>query len=220
MPEPASKEATPAKPKPPAKKPARRKQPAATEKPAKAQPSTTKDKPKKRATKQKVNRQKNDAFGRPTKYDPKYNEIAKELCLLGKTDEQIAEAFGVHFNTINIWKKKHPLFKVSIMDGREFADGRVAKSLYHRAIGYEHDDVHVSAYQGDVTLTPIRKHYPPDTQAASLWLRNRQPKLWRDKTEINHEVNGVVEVRNIAEIDRRQLMELAAIDVDVKEIEG
>jgi hypothetical protein len=25
------------------------------------------------------------------------------------------------------------------------------------------------------------EHYPPDTGAASLWLRNRQPEKWRDK---------------------------------------
>ena len=28
---------------------------------------------------------------------------------------------------------------------------------------------------------PYTEHYPPDTQAASLWLRNRQPRQWRDK---------------------------------------
>ena len=32
---------------------------------------------------------------------------------------------------------------------------------------------------------PYEVHHPPDTAAASLWLRNRQPKLWRDKHEID-----------------------------------
>ena len=36
----------------------------------------------------------------------------------------------------------------------------------------------------EIVITPTVKHYPPDTQAASLWLRNRQPQLWRDKTEV------------------------------------
>ena len=27
------------------------------------------------------------------------------------------------------------------------------------------------------------EHYPPDTQAASLWLRNRHPDKWKDRTE-------------------------------------
>jgi hypothetical protein len=30
------------------------------------------------------------------------------------------------------------------------------------------------------------KCYPPDTAAASLWLRNRQPAKWRDKTDVEH----------------------------------
>ena len=30
------------------------------------------------------------------------------------------------------------------------------------------------------------EHYPPDTPAASLWLRNRQPAKWRDRQEVNH----------------------------------
>ena len=32
---------------------------------------------------------------------------------------------------------------------------------------------------------PCTVEYPPDTTAASLWLRNRQPRLWRDKHEID-----------------------------------
>ncbi|MOA55620.1 hypothetical protein D3C78_1794470 [compost metagenome] len=30
------------------------------------------------------------------------------------------------------------------------------------------------------------EHYPPDTPAASLWLRNRQPAKWRDKIQTEH----------------------------------
>jgi hypothetical protein len=72
--------------------------------------------------------------------------------------------------------------------GKQIADATIAESLYERAKGYSHPEVHVSNYQGAVTLTDLRKHYPPDTAAASLWLRNRQPKKWRDK--IDHEVTG------------------------------
>ena len=40
---------------------------------------------------------------------------------------------------------------------------------------------------------PYTEHYPPDTQAASLWLRNRQPAKWRDRQEVNH--TGTMEQR-------------------------
>jgi hypothetical protein len=36
-----------------------------------------------------------------------------------------------------------------------------------------------------VIKVPYEVHHPPDTQAASLWLRNRQPTLWRDKHQVD-----------------------------------
>ena len=29
----------------------------------------------------------------------------------------------------------------------------------------------------------VDKHYPPDSTAAIFWLKNRQPKVWRDRVE-------------------------------------
>lgn len=124
--------------------------------------------------------------GRPTKYKKEYAEQAYKLCLLGATDEELADFFDTTFQTVNAWKKAHPEFLESLKDGKERADAEIAKSLYHRAKGYEHSDIHISNYQGEITKTPIIKHYPPDTGAAMAWLKNRQPKKWRDKQEIEH----------------------------------
>lgn len=126
--------------------------------------------------------------GRPTDYQPEYADKAFKLCLLGAKDKEIAEFFGVTESTLNLWKQVHEEFSESMRAGKEEADATIAKSLYHRAKGYEHPEVHVSNYQGSITLTPLVKHYPPDTQAASLWLRNRQPARWRDK--VDHELSG------------------------------
>jgi hypothetical protein len=124
--------------------------------------------------------------GRPSDYREIYAEKAYKLCLLGATDKEIAEVFGVSEQTLNAWKSEHPKFLESMQAGKEDADAAIAASLYHRAKGYEHPEVHVSNYQGHVTLTPLTKHYPPDTAAASLWLRNRQPRRWRDKVDVEH----------------------------------
>jgi hypothetical protein len=126
--------------------------------------------------------------GRPSSYREEFAEQAYKLCLLGATDAEMADFFGVNELTINRWKTAHPGFCKSITRGKTEADANVAERLYRRALGYSHDEVHVSNYQGEVTLTPLVKHYPPDTQAASLWLRNRQPRKWRDKTD--HEYTG------------------------------
>ncbi|MCO6427132.1 hypothetical protein [Nitrosomonas communis] len=77
----------------------------------------------------------------------------------------------------------------SINKGKLEADSKVAESLYKRATGYSHPDTHVSNYQGEITLTEITKHYPPDTAAAFIWLKNRQPSKWKDKVEVKEDIN-------------------------------
>ena len=128
--------------------------------------------------------------GRPSEYDPdKTAKQAKKACLMGATDADLADFFGVSEKTINNWKHDHPEFLQSIKDGKEIADSNVAKSLYERANGYEHPEVHVSNYQGEITLTELTKHYPPDTTAGIFWMKNRQPNKWRDRKQT--EVSGI-----------------------------
>lgn len=122
------------------------------------------------------------ALGRPTKYLPAFANIAYEFALLGKTDVEVAELLGVNADTIYEWDRVHPEFSEIRSRGKVVADAKVAASLYQRAIGYEHDDVHVSAYEGAITLTPIRKYYPPDYSSAALWLSNRQGGNWKLKS--------------------------------------
>jgi hypothetical protein len=127
-------------------------------------------------------------MGRPTEYKDEYADLAYKYCLLGATDKELATFFDVKDRTINNWKKSHPDFFQSIKRGREVADATVADRLFKRATGYEHPDVHISNYMGDITATDIIKHYPPDTTACIFWLKNRQKDKWRDKKD--HEVMG------------------------------
>jgi hypothetical protein len=53
-------------------------------------------------------------------------------------------------------------------------------------VGYQHDDLHFSSYEGEVTATPYVKHYAPDTTAAIFWLKNRKPDDWRDRQQHEH----------------------------------
>lgn len=124
--------------------------------------------------------------GRPTKYQDDYPKQARRLTLLGLTDEEVATFFEVSVQTLYNWDEAHPEFLEARARGKEHADGRVVEKLYHRALGYSHPEVHITAFQGEVIQTPIMKHYPPDTQAASWWLKNRQPKKWKDQTQLNH----------------------------------
>lgn len=123
------------------------------------------------------------AGGRPSKYKAEYAEQAKKLCKLGMIDKELAEFFGVSEQTLNAWKKAHPEFLESLKGGKALADAEVAAKLFHRATGYEHPDSDIKVINNKVVITPMVKHYPPDTTAAIFWLKNRQPKKWRDKPE-------------------------------------
>lgn len=124
------------------------------------------------------------AGGRPSKYQPEVAEQAYKLCLLGATDKEMADFFGVAESTFHLWKKEHKEFSESLTRGKMLADAEIANSLYHRAKGYEHPEIITATFQGQITDTmEVTKHYPPDTPAATLWLKNRQPDKWRDKRE-------------------------------------
>lgn len=126
--------------------------------------------------------------GRPTDYRDEYAAQAFKLALLGMTDAEMASFFEVDERTVNNWKIEHPEFFQSITRGKGEADGDVAEKLYRRAMGYSHEAVKIFMPSGssEPVYAAYTEHYPPDTQAASLWLRNRQPAKWRDKQEHEH----------------------------------
>lgn len=139
--------------------------------------------------------------GRPSKYKIEYADQAFRYCLLGATNERMAEFFDVDIHTFDRWWRVHEEFRSAITRGREDADAQVAKSLYQRALGYSHNAVKHFIYEGQVVEAHYVEHYPPDTNAASLWLRNRQPALWRDKQEIEHTVRNASD-RSDEELER------------------
>lgn len=67
----------------------------------------------------------------------------------------------------------------------------VSKRLYSRALGYSHKATKIFLRAGDSepTLVEYTEHYPPDTTACIFWLKNRQPRKWRDRQEIEHDIS-------------------------------
>lgn len=124
--------------------------------------------------------------GRPTLYKKEYNEQVVKLCKLGATDEQIADFFDVALSTISNWKLKEPEFMESIKNGKLIADMQVADSLFKRATGYEQETIKVFQFQGSPVIVPVVEKITPDTTAQIFWLKNRQPKLFRDRQEVEH----------------------------------
>lgn len=132
--------------------------------------------------------------GRPSKYQPAYAESAQKLCRLGATDVDLADFFAVDVRTIYRWQAVHEEFCQALKAGKEHADERVTRSLYHKAVGYEHDAVKIFMPAGaDAPVyAPYREHVPPSDTAAIFWLKNRRPEEWRDKREVEHSGDMVI----------------------------
>lgn len=121
--------------------------------------------------------------GRPSSFRPEFMEQAEEMALLGLTTEQMAKVLGVAKSTFDLWLKKNKKFSDTVKRGKEAADAKVAAALFHRACGYSHKATKIMQYEGVPIEVEYIQHYPPDTAAAFIWLKNRQPALWRDKND-------------------------------------
>ncbi|GAB4036711.1 hypothetical protein [Spirosoma gilvum] len=129
-------------------------------------------------------------MARPREYKPDYHpEQAKELCLLGYTNKELASTFNVSERTINYWLNQHEEFFQAVQEGRDLADAKVAVSFFKRATGYEYPSekiVTISIGDGcsQVERVPVTAVVLPDAGAALNWLKNRQPDKWRDKVDV------------------------------------
>lgn len=108
------------------------------------------------------------------------------MALHGATDAEIADEFEVSVRTIYSWKITHPEFLQALRYGKQYADERVERSLYQRAVGFEADTVKIGFFEGAPVFAHHREYYPPDTGAAKLWLTNRKPDEWREKIQNEH----------------------------------
>lgn len=136
--------------------------------------------------------------GRPTDFREEYIEQAYKLALLGLTDKEMADIFNTSEQTFNAWKHAHPEFLESLKKGKDLADAKVASRLFERAMGYEHDSEEIKVLSlgegagSEIVRVPIRKIYPPDPTSAIFWLKNRQPRIWRDKQEVDNKHDGEI----------------------------
>lgn len=82
----------------------------------------------------------------------------------GLTDEQIANNLAISIDTFYKYKKKYPEFSESLKKGKEIVDYEVENALLQNALN------------GNIT-------------AQIFWLKNRKPRQWKDKVNIEDETN-------------------------------
>ena len=126
--------------------------------------------------------------GQPTKYNAKVKKQCIAMVLKAFTDAEMADILGITEQTLNNWKKAHPKFFESLKDAKAEADRSVAKSLYERACGFECPTETLVSVGKDGKEIEIKrtKFLPPDPTSMIFWLKNRQPKEWKDKHDLKH----------------------------------
>lgn len=110
--------------------------------------------------------------------------VAAVIGRLGGTQPDLAEAFSVDIRTIANWLTDGAEFFQAVKLARGNLDDCVERSLFERAMGFEHDEEKIFCSEGDIVRAGTRKKYAPDTVAAIFWLKNRRPERWRDRREI------------------------------------
>ena len=96
--------------------------------------------------------------GRPTKYDPKFCEVAIEVMSQGFSKTALAGHIGVSRDTLLEWAKQHPAFS-----------GAIGIAVTGRVLKLETDLL--SAESGHVVTSRI------------FALKNASPDEWRDKPD-------------------------------------
>ena len=119
--------------------------------------------------------------GRPTLYRDDYVETAGNYCRLGATNDELAGFFGVAPRTLDNWLRMHPAFAGAVRDGRAFADAKVARSLFERALGYDYTTARVFLDRGRPVRVAVPTHLPPSIAACVFWLRNRRREDWVER---------------------------------------
>jgi hypothetical protein len=65
----------------------------------------------------------------------------------------------------------------------DFADARVVRALFERAMGFSGKVTRTTLYRGEKHTITTTVSCPLDTQACVFWLRNRQPEYWQARAE-------------------------------------
>ena len=154
--------------------------------------------------------------GRPPKYRPEFAERVTDLCLLGATNEELAQVFGVEDADDHRWlDQQHPEFRQAVKRGPRARrhEGRArALPQGHRAMDParrqdRHQNRDPARRHPEIKsehIVPYVEHFPPDTAAAFIWLKNRQPHRWRDKKEVHETGDHTSQQPVVFELSPRQ----------------
>lgn len=94
----------------------------------------------------------------------------------GATDDEIADQFGVSYETFKAWRRLYKGFDKALDEGRSSVDADVTVSLFKLTQGFEYTEETATPKGG---IVEVKRYAKPEFSAARYWLENRRPDLWR-----------------------------------------
>ena len=150
----------------------------------------------------------------------KWDDVKDKLLLIeawcrdGYTDEMVMTKLGISKPTFYEYQKKYPNFLNSIRRGKEVTDVVVENSLLKNANGYIYTEKQaikvkdVEVVDGKaisierVEIIEVERFKPAETTAQIFWLKNRKPAEWRDRKDIDSNINVTGETSNKIDFSR------------------
>ena len=124
-----------------------------------------------------------------TKYSEDFPRRAEGYARDGLIDEQMAAKLGISKQTFYDYQKRYPDFLDAIKRGKAPVDDDVESALLKSALGWDYEEVHTEIREVNgkqyKTIKKVKRIVPPSNTAQIFWLKNRRPKKWRDKQDLN-----------------------------------
>ena len=109
-------------------------------------------------------------------------DLLLQLAGAGLTNDQLAKVMGLKPDQFSDFLKQNPDFWDKLDLAKEVPNRQVEGSLFRSAMGYTVRELH------KVNGKPVKvvvKERAPDVTACIFWLKNRDPKRWRDVIDVN-----------------------------------
>lgn len=124
----------------------------------------------------------------PTKLDIDNCKIAAITC---KTTKEFCDFLELEPIVFKQWCKQSIEYYRAYMSWRDFATNDIEVALAKKAIGFtKKTNKDVIDKLGNVHTLTNETYYPPDPTAAQFWLKNRSPEDWKDKSEVDINVQA------------------------------
>ena len=110
-------------------------------------------------------------------------------------ETEVARIIGVTRQSLWNWKGQDPAFLYAINESKVIADKMVEGALAQNALGYNlvTKKVLMTKNNEPVEYEQI-DHFRPSYQAQMFWLKNRQSKKWRDRVEVQMDMQEAEEM--------------------------